>query len=201
MEYTIEENDMKLISFVRDNNEEAKDYLYNKYSPLIHKEINKVKKKAKMLGIEYADLTQEAMLAFSNAIYNFKEDEDVKFITFATLCIRRKLTNYIVKFETNKNKTLKSSLALDAFIDVEETTTLAESIEEPVSTEPLRIIINSETLDETHKIIEEKLSLNEKKALQYDLIGKSADEIATLMNMNNKQVYNLLHRARRKIKN
>lgn len=194
-----EMNDTLLIMQVRENNEEAKDYLYEKFSPLIHKEINRIKKRAFALGIEYADLSQEAMLAFSHAINNYNEDVDVKFMTFVVLCIRRKLSNYISKFDTIKNKTLTTSVAIDASLD-ESMNTVADFIEEQVSSDPLKKVITNETLGEVKKSINDKLSPNEKTALHLDLEGKSAEEIAELMNMNIKQIYNLIYRARYKIK-
>ncbi|MCI8498621.1 MAG: sigma-70 family RNA polymerase sigma factor [Bacilli bacterium] len=192
-------SDDQLILYVRENDENAKDCLYEKFSPLIHKEVNRVKKRAIYLGIDFSDLTQEAMLAFSHAINNYKEDEDVKFITFATLCIRRKLANYIAKFETNKSKALLSSIPLDAPIDASNNT-IMEQIESTDTVDPLKQVINDETLQEVKFTIANYLSENERIVLQYDLLGKSVSEIASLTGMNSKQIYNLIHRARNKIK-
>lgn len=200
MESRISEyNDEKILMFVRENNEEAKDFLYEKYSPLIHKEINRVKKKCLALGIEMADVSQEAMLGFSNAIGNYDGEEDTKFITFATICIRRRLGNYIASFETAKNKTMHDSIAFDATID-DTQVALIDRFQDMKNNDPLKKMINSESLKEVTKIIEEKLSDNERLALKYDLDGKSVEEIAEAMHMNNKQIYNLIHRARQKIK-
>lgn len=192
-------SDSNLVISVRENNDDAKDYLYEKYSPLIHKEINRYKKKASILEIEFADLSQEAMLAFSHAINNYNEEEEVKFITFATLCIRRRLSNFVAKYTTNKNKIMTSSVALDAVMD-DEKTSLVDQLKSVRFDDPLRKMINSETLSEVKKTIDEELSENEKIALGYDLDGRSSVEIADLMHMNTKQIYNLIHRARTKIK-
>lgn len=196
-EYEI--NDSELLMFVQENHEEAKDYLYEKFSPLIHKEINRVRKRAYALGVDFSDLSQEAMLAFSHAINGYNDEEESKFMTFAVLCIRRRLANYISKFDTAKSKSLASSLAIDATVD-ESLNTVADLIEEPVSTDPLKKVITNETLGEVKERIESKLSDNEKLALEYDLDGKSIEEIATLMEMSQKQIYNLIYRARYKIK-
>ena len=73
-------SDSELIYQINDNNEDAKNSLFQKYSPLIHKEVQKYTKEASIKGIEYKDLLQEGMLAFSEAINNFDEKENVKFI-------------------------------------------------------------------------------------------------------------------------
>ena len=57
-EYKI--TDSELIQKINDNNEDAKDYLYQKYSLLIHKEVNRIKKLGIQKGIEYNDLLQES---------------------------------------------------------------------------------------------------------------------------------------------
>lgn len=200
MELKISElNDENLALQISEENEDAKDYLYDKFSPLIHKEINRVKKRARILGIEFADLSQEAMLAFSQAIHNFKDDGETKFLTFATLCIRRRLMNYIAKFETVKNKSMQESLSLDMTMD-DEKSSLLESLSEAEGKDPLKQLINYETLRELYKIMEEKLSENERLALKYDLLEKSTEEISELMGMSNKQIYNLIFRARQKLK-
>lgn len=185
--------------FVREHNEEANDALFDKYTPLLHKEISRFKKRAKILGIDEADLSQEAMLAFAHAVNNFSDESDVKFITFLTLCVRRRLTNYVAKFETGKRKVMVTSVPLDATID-EDNKRIVDNLEDTHTLDPLKTLINNETLDEVMKSIDELLSKNEKLALKYDLEGKSINEIAYIMGMTTKQIYNLIHRARTKVK-
>lgn len=193
-EYT----DLNAIMEVRDNNDDAKDYLFTKYSPLIHKEITDVRKKALKLGADFQDLTQEAMLGFSFAINNFNEESEAKFITFATLCIKRRLSNYLAKFETGKNRVLMESLPLDATLN--DKRLIVDSLKITESADPLKKIINSETLRELQNDMSERLSKRENEAFNYDLQGKSTSEIAQLMGITNKQVYNLIFRARSKMK-
>jgi len=190
------ENINNIILSVQENNEDARDYAYQKFSPLIHKEINSFKRKAISLGIDISDLSQEAMLGFSHALNNFKDDEEAKFITFATLCVRRRLMNYVEKFETAKSRAMHDSLALDSTF--EDDKSVGETIEG--GTDPLKEIITSETLSEVNKTLNEKLSDNEKTAILYDLDGRSVEEIAELMNVTPKQIYNFIFRARKKLK-
>lgn len=194
-----EDNDSKLVMYIHEGNDDAKIHLYRKYSALIHKEVNRVKKKAFMYGIEYADLSQEAMLAFGHAVNTYNESENVKFITFATTILRRKLSSYIEKLETNKNKATFKILPIDAG-DINKDNTLINQVEEIISTEPLRKLINNETLGEVNKEIKQNLSAKEKKALDYTISGISVNDIAREMNITTKQVYNLVYRARKKIK-
>ena len=114
--------------------------------------------------------------------------------------IRRKLANYLNKFETKKNKTLGASVSMDAPFDDDGQSTFIETIEEAFSNEPLKKMITYETLKEVNRAIKDKLSEKEKVVLQYDLEGKSVSEIAVITGLNTKQIYNLIHRARGKLK-
>ncbi len=192
-------NDSKLVCYVRENSDEAKDILYQKYLPLVYKEIGGYRVKARMLGIDEADLSQEAMLAFSHAINNYNDEGEAKFITFVTICIRRKLYNFVSKFDTGKSKALDRPVPLDALFNDNEHSYLAQ-LEDTHMIDPLYKMINTESLDEALELIAKELSQNERLALKYDIEGKSVNEIAKLMNMNTKQIYNLIHRARIKIK-
>lgn len=193
------ETDVELVLQIRDNNEDAKDYLYTKYSALIHKEINAFKRRAFSLGIDFQDLTQEAMLGFSDAISHFKDEGDSKFITFATICIRRQLSNYVAKFDNGKSKFFADTVALDAQVGDDEKMLLIDKIQSTRASDPLKKLINSETLKELGGQMD-KLSSSEKTVLAYDLDGKSVEEIAEITGMTNKQIYNLIFRARQKLK-
>lgn len=191
--------DFELVYLVSENSDEAKDFLYEKYSPMIHKEINRVKKLAYTLGIDMADLTQEAMLAFSTAINNYNDEEETKFLTFATLCVRRKLQNYLDKYSTNKVKTYNSSVALDVEIG-DKGEHLVDYLKDAEGRAPLNKLINEESLVKINKSIKEKLSENERLALGYALIGMEVPDIAEKMGKTQKGVYNLIYRARQKLK-
>ena len=191
-----EYNDYELIYLINENNEDAKELLFQKYSPLIHKEINRVKKIAFENGINLNDLTQEAMLAFTNAINGYDENESAKFITFATLCIRRKLSSYINKHKTNKNRIILNKL--ETTENNENDYNIINNINDD-SKDPLKSIIVSEELKETYKNFN-KLSKNEKLVMDFTLEGKNPKEIAKITGFKIKMVYNYLHRARNKLK-
>ena len=57
-----------------------------------------------------------------------------------------------------------------------------------------------ESLNEILSDLGTKLSDKERNAILLDIDGKSIDEIAMIMNLKPKQVYNLLYRGRKKLK-
>ncbi len=190
-------NDSHIIYLINENNEDAKEYIYKKYKLLIKKEINRVRKIAYKYNIDINDLTQEANLAFLGAINSYNDDEDAKFITFATICIRRKLSSFIEKHKTNKSKVLLNSITLDSINEDSNYSVLSKF--EDTRKEPLKNVIVNESLNETYEKFK-TLNDNERTALMYSLDDKSAKEIASIMNTTTKQVYNYIYRARNKLK-
>ena len=185
--------DSELVYMIKENSEEAKDELYKKYSALIHKEINRFKRKATLLGIEHSDLMQEALLGFMSAVNTFDEKNDVKFITYATMCIRRKLLNYIEKYSSIKNQTMNNAISLDI-----ENSAL-KFIKDSKEKEPLNSIIYTEELKEINEKLS-VLSIKERTILELAIEGLKAEDISKKLDMPVKQVYNILYRARKKIK-
>ena len=192
-------NDEELVYMINENNDEAKDALYQKYSSMIHKEIKKVKNTAYALKIDYSDLIQEAMLGFSNAVNTYNEEEDAKFGTYATLCVRRKLLNFIEKHRTAKSHSLNSALSLDAEM-IEKGGEYIHFLKEIDGREPLNNVIINEELSEVSEKMDKVLNEKERLILEYSVMGKKPDEIAEIMGISPKKVYNILYRARKKIK-
>lgn len=192
-------SDEQLVFMINENNEDAKDELYKKYSPLIHKELNAVKRSAYALGIEWQDLMQEAMLGFSNAISTYDDTNNTKFITFATMCIRRKLINYINKNSTNKSFTLKSAFSLETEVD-EKGTELIMYLKDLDGKEPLNKLMIDEELEEVDTLVKNNLNEEEQQILELSIDGKSPNEIAEIIGKPTKTVYNILYRIRKKIK-
>lgn len=187
-------NDSELVYMINENSEDAKDVLYSKYSALIHKELNRVRPKAYALGVEWSDLMQEALLGFSNAINTYDESADVKFITYATLCIRRKIINFLEKHATYKNKAISNAFSID-----DDDSMIAKNIKDIDGREPLNSIITNEELDEVNRKLD-KLNEAERVILELTIAGNKPEEIAEIMSIPVKQVYNKLYRARQKIK-
>lgn len=98
----MEYNDFELVSLIRENNEEAREILYNKYKPIIVKKSTDQIYKLGSYGMEINDLIQEGYIGLDNAINCFNEKENTSFYTFALLCIDRQIITYIKKNTNNK---------------------------------------------------------------------------------------------------
>lgn len=186
----MEYNDFELVSLIRENNEEAREILYNKYKPIIVKKSTDQIYKLGSYGMEINDLIQEGYIGLDNAINCFNEKENTSFYTFALLCIDRQIITYIKKNTNNKAMILNDAINLDdgkeyLFRD---------------NTDIEGSFINREDAKEFINLICDSLSDIEKKVFSLKLEGYDIGEIANLLNKDTKVIYNTLHRIKYKIK-
>ena len=186
----MEYNDFELVSLIRENNEEAREILYNKYKPIIVKKSTDQIFKLGSYGMEINDLIQEGYIGLDNAINCFNEKENTSFYTFALLCIDRQIITYIKKNTNNKAMILNDAINLDdgkeyLFRD---------------NTDIEGSFINKEDAKEFINLICDSLSDIEKKVFSLKLEGYDIGEIANLLNKHTKVIYNTLHRIKYKIK-
>ncbi len=109
-------NDYELVFLVRENNEDAHDLLYNKYSNLVNKYAYEYYSKNQNIGIDIEDLKQEGFYGISLAIKDYNQDKTL-FYTFALLCIRREMERLIKYQRRNKQLVLTNSLSINSCID------------------------------------------------------------------------------------
>ena len=186
----MEYNDFELVSLIRENNEEAREILYNKYKPIIVKKSTDQIYKLGSDGMEINDLIQDGYIGLDNAINCFNEKENTSFYTFALLCIDRQIITYIKKNTNNKAMVLNDAINLDdgkeyLFRD---------------NTDIEGSFINKEDAKEFINLICDSLSDIEKKVFSLKLEGYDIGEIANLLNKDTKVIYNTLHRIKYKIK-
>jgi len=190
-------NDNELIFLIKENDEYATNLLYEKYKPIIISKANSYISYANNLGIDLSDLIQEAMLGFQEAINNYKEDENVLFYTFALICIDRKLKTFIHSNNKLKNKILNEAIYFD---DTKDDSSLLDFVFDE-NNNPLNTIIESEGQLELDIKIKDVLTNLESNIYELKINGASNLEIAKLLDIDKKVVYNAIHRIKSKIKN
>ncbi len=87
-------NDYELISFIRENDGDSYDVLFQKYCPIIKKIALEYYQKFKDYGYDLDDFIQEGYLSFQRALTKYNESKDVLFYTFVVLCIHRSLISF-----------------------------------------------------------------------------------------------------------
>ena len=72
----MEFNDEELTTMVKENNEDAKDVLFEKYHYIIDIIISKYKKSIYALGLDISEIKQEAFVSFTDALIKYTEEKD-----------------------------------------------------------------------------------------------------------------------------
>lgn len=194
----MEFNNEKLITMFSENDEDAKNILYDKYSYIISIILAKYKRTIYALGIDISEVKQEAMLAFTDALIKYSSDKSTSLPTFISLVVERKIQNCIRKAETTKNKVNTEAYSLEA--EYEAFKRPLEEILGDSSLDPLHKMENEERLEELTKKINDDLSPFEKDVYKLVINGFGYQDIAKILNKEPKQIDNTIQRIRNKIK-
>ena len=191
-------NDEELIHMVREESEDAKDILYEKYKYIIDIELRKYKRIAYALAYDVSELSQEALVGFADGINNYREDKEASLSSFITLCVDRRLQVAIKKAGRLKNQMMKEALSLEE--EYNASSQLKELLSDNSENDPLENMLKEENYNELKKRIKEELSDSEYEVYTYMINGLKYDEIANLINKNLKQVDNTIQRVKSKIR-
>lgn len=189
--------DNELINMVCEHSEDASDILYDKYKYIVDIIYNKYLKSAYALSVDLNEMKQEALLGFSDALVNYNQDKSASLPTFISLCVERRINNYVKKADTKKYRMLREAYSLDT--PMSDNSTLKEYIGDD-SKDPSKTIEMEENIKDLKKKIDNLLSPKEKEVYELLINGFSYDDICTILKISQKQVYNTVARLRDKIK-
>ncbi|HOB25576.1 MAG TPA: sigma-70 family RNA polymerase sigma factor [Bacilli bacterium] len=191
--------DNDLANMVSENNEEARDELYEKYKYIVDIIINKYKTSAYYLSVDMNELRQEALVGFSDALVNYNQDKESSLPTFITLCVERRVNNYVKKNDTIKMKMLHQALSLDSKVNDESDFTYMDMIGNQKGNPEIEME-DKENVEILNKKINESLSPQEKEVYQLLINNFSYDDIAAITKKTIPQVYNIVYHIRQKIR-
>lgn len=192
-------NDQELIMMTRESSEEAKDILFDKYRYIIDIELKKYSNIANILGYDYNDLYQDALVGFSDALVNYRDDKEASLPSFITLCVDRRLQYSIRSINNKKSRFQSESLSLEYVYD-NDSLPLMETISDNSQNDPLFKLMNEEEYKELNEKIKSVLSSNEYEVYEFMIKGLKYNEIALLLNREPKQIDNAMQRIKNKIK-
>lgn len=179
--------DLSLLHRIRSGDKRAFDELAIKYNPMIRRILRKF-----YFGYEeIEDLIQEGMIGLIGAVREYDETRfQVKFSSFAYMCILRKLCNVIKGMNNKKNlhwQFLSLKSLRDFLIDYQ--------------SDPMDRLENIAMDDQLFFVLKKHLSVLEFRVILFMLNGYSLNEIAIKMGIQVKSVDNARTRAKLKIKN
>lgn len=87
---------------VREKDDFSGDILFQKYQPLLSKIASEFYTQYRVYGYDFEDFFQEASIAFQKSVFCYDEQKNIKFYTFATVCVRRRLLSFCRKISNGK---------------------------------------------------------------------------------------------------
>lgn len=186
MEY--KQNDYELVYMIGEHDEDALQILLEKYDYVIKNWAYYYWTKFSKYSISVDDLIQEGKIGLYIASKKYTESKDVKFYTFALVCIKRIMMNYVTSHTRVKNLAYANQVPIENYEN-----------ELFYDENPLDMIENFEF---QKKIIEFQNSLDFLDAnifeLRYNLF--SYNDISILLDINKKKVDNSLVKSKAKLK-
>lgn len=192
-------NDYELLYLTCSDIEEAYDILYSKYKPLVEMKAKKYLNYGKSRGLDLNDLIQEGMIGLSEAIRDFKTKKNVKFSTFANMCIERQINSATTKSNRKKHRLLNESLSLDDKV-TDDDKSLIETILDKKEKDPSSYLIDLEEKKELNQKLVKNLTPLELKVLDLRLKNFDYKEIASKLGRSYKSVDSALQRVKSKLK-
>ena len=195
-----EDNDYELLYMIKEENEEAKEKIYEKYAPIVEMKAKNNFSKIKDKGYELNDLIQEGMMGISNAIRDYDEKKDATFSTFVSICIDRQILTFIRDVNRYKHQALNDSISIDEEIS-ESGRTLLDMLKDNNNPSPEEEFMILEEHKELKEKIKDILTDKEKEVFDLRFEGFTYQEIAILLNMSKKAVDGTIFRIKQKIMN
>lgn len=192
--------DEELVALCK-NDDSAMSYLLNKYKGMVLS----CSKTLFILGGDNDDLVQEGMIGLFKAIRDFDENKNIKFSTFAQMCIKRNIYTAITRSNNPKNDPLNKGVSISHTDSAEEEDDYVKSL----STEELGLseiynpednLINKEKYNEITAFMLKDLSKLEYQVIDLYIIGLTTSEIAKVLGKNEKTTDNAFQRAKNKIR-
>jgi len=178
----------ELINNYRNKDELAQEALINKYQGLIWYVVHQYMSRYHIATSYQEDLYQEGLIAFDNAVRIYDANNKASFMSFAMVCIRRKVNSFVNRNYLRNNPI--NTISLDYFIN--ETNEM--SLHNVIGTKD-NVIKDNYDITALNK-----LSEFERQILAYRLDGFSYKEIADLLHTQPKKVDNALTSIKKRVK-
>jgi len=190
--------DLELIARIRKGDASARDELVTKYLPMVKHIVRKHYARA----FEFDDLMQEGFIGLLGAIEEYRPEEfDVKFSSFAYMCIIRKVYNVIKQSNGNKHKALNDAVSLHSYVNADETRTVMDLIPHSESwVDPHETVERKAVSQRIDRLLRNHLSILEYTVATLILEGYSASEIERAIGVKAKVVDNARTRVKQKLK-
>lgn len=185
------DNEYELILMGQEENEDAIDMLYKRYKRVMKTKCLYAYRIMKNYGVDINDLMQEAYLGFDYAIKNYLQSNEASFLTFASICIDSKITNFCRFYTGIRHSVLNTALQIDSLIE--------STVMDEIDIE--KMVLNDYNDYDYIENIRKELTDLERSVFDLKLYGYKFNDLSVILKKDSKAIYNALQRIKNKIKN
>lgn len=190
--------DLDLIQKIRQGESDAKERLVVKYIPMVKYIIRNYYASF----LDFDDLLQEGLIGLLNAIEEYKPLEyDVKFSSFAYICIIRRVYNVIKQTTGNKHRLLNEAVSLQSTIGLDENRTVFDVVPDVTyDIDPVLVVEEKTVSQALNEVLQNHLSILEYAVMIRLLGGYTCSEIEQEIGVGSKVIDNARTRVKTKLK-
>lgn len=190
----------ELIYLARSNDPVALRSLYAYYDALVNTVMRKMKYISSM-SLEAQDLLQVGMITFDKVFWSYREDLDTTFEVYARSCIIKKMQSLLKKQYTFFTRYEKKAISLDRIVNYDDSRTYGELIaDQRVEYSPQKAQDLKKVWELVYAIIQNETSERDQKIFHLVLLGYPEKEVALMLNISIKCVYNSVYRVMSKLR-
>ena len=189
----------ELIYLARSNDPVALRSLYVYYDALVNTVMRKMKYISSM-SLEAQDLLQVGLITFDKVFWSYREDLDTTFEVYARSCIIKKMQSLLKKQYTFFTRYEKKAISLDRIVNYDDSRTYGEFIaDQRVEYSPQKAQDLEKVWELVYAIIQNETSERDQKIFHLVLLGYPEKEVALMLNISIKCVYNSVYRVMSKL--
>lgn len=190
----------ELIYLARSNDPVAMRCLYAYYDALVNTVMRKMKYISSM-SLEAQDLLQVGLITFDKVFWSYREDLDTTFEVYARSCIIKKMQSLLKKQYTFFTRYEKKAISLDRIVNYDDSRTYGELIaDQRVEYSPQKAEDLEKVWELVYAIIQNETSERDQKIFHLVLLGYPEKEVALMLNISIKCVYNSVYRVMSKLR-
>lgn len=190
----------ELIYLARSNDPIALRSLYAYYDALVNTVMRKMKYISSM-SLEAQDLLQVGLITFDKVFWSYREDLDTTFEVYARSCIIKKMQSLLKKQYTFFTRYEKKAISLDRIVNYDDSRTYGELIaDQRVEYSPQKAQDLEKVWELVYAIIQNETSERDQKIFHLVLLGCPEKEVALMLNISIKCVYNSVYRVMSKLR-
>ena len=190
----------ELIYLARSNDPVALRSLYVYYDALVNTVMRKMKYISSM-SLETQDLLQVGLITFDKVFWSYREDLDTTFEVYARSCIIKKMQSLLKKQYTFFTRYEKKAISLDRIVNYDDSRTYGELIaDQRVEYSPQKAQDLEKVWELVYAIIQNETSERDQKIFHLVLLGYPEKEVALMLNISIKCVYNSVYRVMSKLR-